>query len=212
MLNAKANAKSGSGQNADVSMFGKPKRLPQQLDESMLFDPKSIQFNPALRGIKNMIDELPANQVQSHFLVEQEPVSVKQTVSGYPTGAHPGRDSYVRPLTLTNTGFQESANPGASAYSNAGQTPNIEDEFRKMILSKEMDNMRGRPGSYRNSDAPVQRPTGGSSGYQRPIHSSDDILAENARLKVQNKALLAENGRRGFDTRAFEQTERRAHG
>lgn len=193
MINNKVAAKSGKSAQNDTSMFGKPQRLPQQLDESMLYEPKAIQFNPSQRGSKNILNEVLTNPIQPQYIVEQQGTPA---LSGNKNQISEGRDSYVRPLKLQKGGFQEEPSPRMSSTSYRPSYVPEEEEFRRMIMEKEMADRRGDYESYRKESNSIgQRPTGGSVKYQQGGVSSDELMSENVRLKIQNKALLAENGR-----------------
>ena len=212
MINAKAAGKGSAPPNNDTSMFGKPQRIPQQLDDSMLYDPKAIQYNPSNRGSKNLIGDIMANPLQPTYVVEQSIIPIKQPVANQAGVMQEGRDSYVRPLKLQHNTGQDPPSPRLSYNSYRPNYMNEEDEFRKMIMDNQQADMRGDLISPRKgNESSRQRGTVDSRMPQAGRGLSEELITENARLKVQNQALLAENGSRLAKHRVVESTKERAN-
>lgn len=133
MINNKAGGRSTVNQQNDVSMFGKPQRIPQQLDESMLYDPKAIQFTaPGLNRI-NSGDNFSMSQIQPYpeELMEAKPMHAKAV---YPMQEPQMRDSYVRQISLG----QDNYSPRGSAGSYRPSYTIPDDQIRRTVVERQV--------------------------------------------------------------------------
>lgn len=132
MINNKSGGRPSVNQQSENSIFGKPQRLPQQLDESMLYDPKSIQFNKAGRG-RVSSNDFSVSQIQSYpeDLMAAQPMYAKPL---YAVQQNDMRDSYVRPASIGLDNYSPRGSEGS-------YKPNYiaaEEQPRRMITDRDV--------------------------------------------------------------------------
>ena len=153
MINKKDPAK----RNAEGStLFGQPIRVPNQLDESQLYDPKSIQFQQRYAGSDN----------------SDQPNSFKlgpKAVAPYPI-------------------FRDSAKDQARDPPREDPAGPLREETAQ--LRKEVERLQ-RENHYLAQSQTQTQALG--NGFQLQL---DELRAENQKLRMNNQALLNENGTR----------------
>lgn len=167
------------GQTGGAPLFGEPIRVPNQLDDSMLYDPKKIAFNQPGRDSAGF-----------------------QQANRGSVGGMPGRVSYVKPLSVV-TGPQQPGdnnilenslilnnndfNP-STRFSSVGQNP------KHMIFGADPQEARAGPQqmlALQNQGA--RQSTGAAAATP-----SQELLKELVRLREANKILQATNGTSGL--------------
>ena len=185
-------------------LFGQPIRVPNILDESQLYDPRSIQFNPRPSTQRVLVETNPpprsARVMQVVQEYPQQDIAVQREMrDSYIGGANTPLPQAQKVVHMVPRLIQESEIllPVAPA---AAQAPKLDIYIAEInSLKKANATLIQEMETIKNSLGPAP----GSPPYAL-------LSTEVAKLKLRNQALITENGRNNL-TRISAQTKGRAY-